>query len=70
MKWLTALALGALLGFLLPMMLGGQEGAWMTSWAKWRTVRPLAGSPGLLFSIPLFVISALGFRMFFNWHSN
>jgi hypothetical protein len=70
MKWLTALALGALLAFLLPMILGGQEGGWMTSWTKWGTIRPLAGSPGLLFSIPLFVISALGFRMFFNWHSN
>ena len=70
MKWLTALALGALLAFLLPMILGGQEGGWMTGWTKWGTIRPLAGSPGLLFSVPLFVISALGFRMFFNWHSN
>jgi hypothetical protein len=69
MKWLTALGLGALLGFLLPMMLGGREGAWMTSWAAYGTVRPLAGSPGLLFSIPLFALSAIGFRLFFNWHS-
>jgi hypothetical protein len=70
MKWLTALALGALLAFLLPMVLGGRDGAWMNSWAGYGTIRPLAGSPGLLFSVPLFLISALGFRMFFNWHSN
>ena len=30
MKWMTALVLGAILGFVLPMILGGQEGAWMT----------------------------------------
>jgi hypothetical protein len=69
MKWLTALLIGALLAFLLPMMLGGQEGAWINSWAKWGTIRPLPGSPGLLFSIPLFLISAVGFRLFFNWHT-
>ena len=69
MKWITALALGALLGFLLPMMLGGQEGVWMNSWAKWGTVRPLHGSPGLLFSFPLFLGSALALRLAFNWHT-
>jgi hypothetical protein len=41
----------------------------MTSWAAYGTVRPLAGSPGLLFSIPLFALSAIAFRLFFNWHS-
>ena len=68
MKWLTALPLGAILGFLLPMALGGQSGVWMTTWTKWGTIRPLAGSPGLLFSVPLFLGSALAFRLFFNWH--
>ena len=69
MKWLTALALGAGLGFLLPMMLGGQHGAWMTNWTKLGTIHPLPGSPGLLFSVPLFLGSAIAFRIFFNWHS-
>ena len=68
MKWLTALTLGAIVGFAIPLMLGGQFGVWMESWASWGTVRPLAGSPGLLFSIPLFLGSALAFRLFFNWH--
>jgi hypothetical protein len=68
MKWLTALALGALVGFAIPLLLGGQFGVWMDTWASWGTVRPLAGSPGLLFSIPLFLGSALAFRVFFNWH--
>ena len=69
MKWLTALALGAGLGFLLPMMLGGQDGVWMHSWASWGTIRPHEGSPGLLFSIPLFLGSAIALRLVFNWHS-
>ncbi|MCH8616186.1 hypothetical protein LZ016_08755 [Sphingomonas sp. SM33] len=69
MKWLTALAIGAILGFALPLALGGQGGAWMSSFAKWGTIRPLEGSPGLLFSIPLFLASAIGLRVFFNWHS-
>jgi hypothetical protein len=41
----------------------------MTSWTKWGTVRPIAGSPGFLFSIPLFLGSAIILRLFFNWHS-
>ena len=69
MKWLTALILGGLLAFVLPMSLGGQDGVWMHSWTKWGTVRPLPGSPGFLFSIPLFLGAALAFRIFFNWHS-
>jgi hypothetical protein len=68
MKWLPALLLGAILGFLMPMLLGGQGGIWMNSWVKWGTIRPLAGSPGLLFSIPLALGSAVAFRLFFNWH--
>ena len=69
MKWMTAIILGGLLAVLLPMMLGGQDGAWMQSWTKWMTIRPIAGSPGLLFSVPLFMFATLGFRAFFNWHS-
>ena len=69
MKWLTALILGGLLAFVLPMSLGGQDGVWMHSWTNWGTVRPLTGSPGFLFSIPLFLGAALAFRIFFNWHS-
>jgi len=68
-KWLTALTLGLILGFAMPLFLGGQTGVWMNSIAKWGTVRPLAGSPGLLFSIPVFLLSAIAFRLFFNWHS-
>lgn len=69
MKWFTALVLGAILGFILPLALGGQHGVWMGSWASWGTIRPLEGSPGLLFSIPLALASAIAFRLFFNWHS-
>jgi hypothetical protein len=68
MKWITALALGVILGFALPLFLGGQNGVWMGSFTKWGTIRPLEGSPGLLFSIPVFLLSAMAFRLFFNWH--
>jgi len=68
MKWMTALLIGAIVAITLPMALGGQGGVWMHSWVKWGTIRPIAGSPGLLFSIPLFVGAALAFRLFFNWH--
>ena len=68
MKWLSALFLGAILGFVLPLFFGGQGGVWMHSFAGWGTIRPLEGSPGLLFSVPLFLGSALALRMFFNWH--
>jgi uncharacterized membrane protein YeaQ/YmgE (transglycosylase-associated protein family) len=69
MKWLAALLLGAIIGFLVPMMFGGEAGFWLHGWTKHGTIHPLAGSPGLLFSIPLGVGSALAFRLFFNWHS-
>ena len=69
MKWLPALLLGAILAFVMPMTLGGQAGVWMTRWTKWGTVRPIDGSPGFLFSIPIFLGSALALRLFFNWHS-
>ena len=70
MRWLTALLIGGILAFVLPLSLGGQDGAWMHSFAKWGTVRPVAGSPGFLFSLPVFLISAIALRFFFNWHRN
>ena len=66
---MTALLIGAIIAVVLPLALGGQNGVWMNSIAKWGTVRPFPGSPGFLFSIPLFLLSAIGFRLFFNWHS-
>ena len=68
MKWMTALLIGAILAFTLPLAFGGAGGVWMGSAAAWGTVRPIAGSPGFLFSIPVFVASAIAFRLFFNWH--
>ena len=67
MKWLTALILGAILGGILPTVIDSQSGSWMESWAAWGTVRP--NYSGFLFSIPVFLITAVGARMFFNWHS-
>ena len=69
MKWFSALLLGAILAFTLPLALDGENGVWMNSFAKWGTIRPHAGSPNLLFSITLFIGSAMAFRLFFNWHS-
>jgi hypothetical protein len=68
-KWLPALFIGAILGFVLPLALGGQAGVWMNSWTKWGTIRPVEGSPGVLFSIPVALGSAVVLRLFFNWHS-
>jgi hypothetical protein len=42
----------------------------MSSFAKWGTIRPLEGSPGLLFSIPLALGSAIALRVIMNWHRN
>ena len=70
MKWLTALVFGAIIAILLPMMLGGRGGVWMTGWTKVGTIAPFARSPGLLFSVPVFVFTAIAFRIFFNWHRN
>ena len=69
MKWVTALIIGAVLGLTVPMLFGGQDGVWMNSFASWGTIRPHTGSPGLLFSIPIFLGAAVIFRIFFNWHS-
>ena len=70
MRWLTAMLVAAILAVLLPMMLGGSDGVWMTGWTKVGTVAPFSNSPGLMFSIPVFLICAIGLRMFFNWHRN
>ena len=43
MKWFTALIIGAILAFTLPMALGGSDGVWMTEWTKWGTYRPIPG---------------------------
>ncbi len=69
MKWLTALTVGAILGFVLPTTLDARSGIWMDNWTGWGTIHPHAGSPGLLFSIPLFLGSALALRLVFNWHT-
>jgi hypothetical protein len=69
MKWVTALLIGAILGFALPLSFGGQDGVWMNSWAAWGTIRPLSGSPGLLFSVPVAIGSAICLRLVFNWHA-
>ena len=69
MKWWLALVMGAIVGFVIPLGFGGQFGVWMDSWASWGTVRPLSGSPGVLFSIPVFLGAALALRVFFNWHT-
>ena len=68
MKWVTALALGAVLGFVLPTAIDVESGVWTNSWAGWGTIHPDVGSPGLLFSIPVFAASAIAARAFFNWH--
>ena len=69
MKWITALAIGAVLGFVLPTMFDAGAGVWTDSWAGGGTIRPHAGSPGLLFSIPVFLISAVALRLVFSWHT-
>jgi hypothetical protein len=70
MKWLSALLLGAFLGVVLPTAVDMRSDLWMNSWASWGTIRPHAGSPGLLLSIPVFLASALAFRRFFSWHAS
>ncbi|MEO7814526.1 MAG: hypothetical protein ABIR87_03680 [Sphingomicrobium sp.] len=70
MKWIPALIFGAIIGCVLPMMFGGRGGLWTSSWTNWGTVHPFAGSPGLIFSIPLFIGVAIAFRLFFSWHRN
>jgi len=68
MKWITALVVGAIVAIVLPTAFDGGAGTWMQSWAAPGTIRPLEGSPALLFSVPLFVGAAIAFRLIFNWH--
>ena len=69
MKWIMALTIGAILGFVLPTALDLRSGVWMNNWTSWGTIRPHAGSPALLFSIPVFLGSALALRLGFQWHT-
>ena len=69
MKWVSALLLGAILGVVLPTGLDMRSGVWMNSFASWGTIHPHAGSAGLLFSIPVFLGSAIFLRLVFNWHT-
>ncbi|HKX91759.1 MAG TPA: hypothetical protein VJM15_04960 [Sphingomicrobium sp.] len=69
MKWITALVLGAILAFVLPTMIDVGTGTWTDSWAGYGTIRPFAGKTGLLFSIPVFLGSAIFLRLVFSWHT-
>ena len=69
MRWITALIFGAIIGCVLPTAMDARSGLWLDAWTGWGTIHPHAGSPGLLFSIPLFLGAALAFRLIFNWHS-
>lgn len=69
MKWTTAILLAGALAFALPLFFGGAGGTWGNSMASWGTVRPFSHSPGLLFSIPLFLFGAFALRSFFEWHN-
>nr|WP_294850658.1 hypothetical protein [uncultured Sphingomonas sp.] len=68
MRWMSAMLVGASLAILLPMILGGRDGVWMSGWTSVGTIHPFEQSPGLLISIPVFVIATIGLRLFFNWH--
>ena len=67
MELVKAALLGIVAAVALPMVFGGPTGVWLPSVAGWGTVAPLPGSPGLLFSIPLFVAVTLFSWLFFGW---
>jgi hypothetical protein len=69
MRWVTALLIGAILGFALPLAFGGEGGIWMNSWIGWGTIQPIENSPGLLFSVPFAIGAAICLRLVFNWHT-
>ena len=69
MRWVTALLIGAILGFVLPTGMDLRSGVWTSNWTGWGTFQPHAGSPGLLFSIPVFLGSAIALRLGFGWHT-
>jgi hypothetical protein len=66
MKWITALLFGLVIGGILPTVIDSQSGVWTDGWTGWGTYHP--GDGKLLFSVPLFLVAAIGARMFFNWH--
>ncbi len=67
MELLKAALLGAVAAVAMPMVFGGPSGFWMQSSTAWGTVAPLSGSPGLLFSIPVFAGVTLFSWLFFGW---
>ena len=67
MDLLKAALLGAVAAVALPMVFGGQTGVWMSSFAAYGTIAPLSGSPGLLFSVPLFAGVTIFSYLFFGW---
>ena len=66
MKWITAILFGLVIGGVLPTVIDSQSGVWAHGCTGCGTIHP--GNAGFLFSIPLFLIAAIGARMFFNWH--
>lgn len=64
---LRALLLGAIAAVAVPMVFGGMTGFWGQNWVAWGTIQPVPGSPGLLFSIPVF--AGIGFFcwLFLSW---
>ena len=67
MDLLKAFLLGLVAAVALPMVFGGYTGAWMHSFAARGTIAPLAGSPGLLISLPVLAGVTLFAWLFFNW---
>ena len=64
---LRALLLGAIAALAIPMVFGGITGFWGQTGASWGTVQPFPGSPGLLFSIPVFAGVTFFCWLFFSW---
>ena len=70
MKWLTALFLGAILALRVAAGLRRPGRRLDEQLDEMGNHSPASRDrPACLFSIPLFLGSALAFRLFFNWHS-
>jgi len=67
MELLKAALLGLVAAVALPMVFGGPSGAWMGSFAAYGTIAPMASSPGLLVSIPVFAGVTIFSWLFFGW---
>ena len=67
MDLIKAALLGIIAAIALPMIFGGPSGVWMTSQVALGTIAPLKGSPGLLFSLPVFGAVTVFTWFFFNW---